>query len=341
MVETVFEHEVQEQPAALETVLKAYAVPDSPLGGAGLPGPSRPAFIGMGSSLFASRPAQCALAMAGVHSRSEDASELLYYGHQGADQPVLISQSGESPEIKRLLKGPPQDRIAITNDPLSTLARATTTLLPMLAGAEKGTTSKSYTNSVAVALLLAAKYSGKSPAEAAGEMRGLPGAMSRLLENWRRDIAPFADLLGNAAHVDLIGRGPSLATVGQGALILRELAHVKTAALNTGLFRHGMIPSMKRGGVLIAFAPEGRTDKLTIGLAEEVAETGGNVVIVTDRALPAGPRKMVYRLPRPADATEFHMPILEIMFIEFLGIILAERKGMDPGQDLLKVTPKE
>jgi fructoselysine-6-P-deglycase FrlB-like protein len=355
MAETVFEREVREQPEALETVLKAYAGPDSPLGSAGRPGSAGPVFIGMGSSLFASRPAQCALALEGFPARSEDASELLYYGNQASALPVLISQSGESPEIKRLLEGPSRNRIAITNDSTSILARSATTILPMLAGAEKGTTSKSYTNSVAIALLLAAKYSGKSPADAAGEMRGIPGAMSRLLENWRRDVAPFADLLGNAAHVDLIGRGPSLATVGQGALILRELAHVKTAAINTGLFRHGMIPGMKNGGALIAFAPAGKTDRLTIGLAGEVADAGGTVVIVTDVDVQPGPRKLVYRLPRPGGATggcagraslatgasELHMPILEIMFIEFLGILLAERKGMDPGQDLPKITPKE
>jgi len=341
MAETVFEREVREQPTALEAVLAAYSGPGSPLDGAGLPGPAGTLFLGMGSSLFASRPAQCALAKAGITARAEDASELLYYGDPGAALPVLISQSGESPEIKRLLEGPARNRTAITNNPSSTLARAATTVLPMLAGAEKGTTSKSYTNSVAVALLLAAKFSGRNPGEAAREMRGVPDAMSRELDGWRERVAPFADLLGEAAHIDLIGRGPSLATVGQGALILRELAHVKTAPLNTGLFRHGMIPSMKHGGGMIAFAPAGATDRLTIGLATEVAETGGKVVIVTDREVPAGPRKMVYRIPRPAGATEFHMPILEIMFIEFLGIILAERKGMDPGQDLLKVTPKE
>ncbi len=343
---SAFEQEVLTQPDAFRAMLAAYGGPDSPLhrleklGQAGKVGSV--CFLGMGSSLFAAQPAVCYLEARGIKARAIDASEYLYYLWEPPKTgrlTVIISQSGESAETKRLVeKMAGQAYVAITNHEGSTLGRGAAVTLPMLGGVEKSTTNKTYTNSVAIALLLAQRLTPREPEPVADRLAAISPAMAAMLDGWRGRMAAFAEFLGPLPHLDIIGRGPSLATVGQGGLILRELAHVKTGAMNAGLFRHGLIPSMRDGGAMLAFAPAGRTDHLTLGMADEITAMGGRVVLVTDREVAPGPRKLVFRLPAVG---ELYAPMLEILPIELLGTLAAERKGMEPGEGIAKITEKE
>ena len=344
-----FEEELLTQPRCLEDMLKAYAGPDSPLkqvdqlAGKRL---SSVTFLGMGSSLFASYPAMYMLSLRGLPAHAVDASEYLYYRLDLPREgilPVLISQSGESPEIKKIVEGfgGRQPYIAITNNERSPLAKSAAAVLPIMCDEEQGTTNKTYINTLAVSMLLAAKLAKLDPQEIVAAMRPLPEAMAGMLNGWRGRIGLFADFLADPCHVDLTGRGPSLATVCPGSLILRELAHIKCAAINSGLFRHGLVPSMTRGGAMIAFAPAGVTDHLTIGLARDVVEQGGQVILATNRDIPPGKNQLVYRLPNLGGVFELHMPVLEILLIELLGILFAERRGMTTGAGIIKITPKE
>jgi len=332
-------------------MLAVYRGADSPLGrldpllkkgGA----PKSVVFLGMGSSLFASIPAAYMLSLRGIPSYAMDASEFMYYrlDNPAGYLPVLISQSGESAEIKRIAEdwGGKIPYVAVTNTPDSTLGRGAAAILPILGGVEKSTTNKTYTNTLPIVIALAARAAGMDVGEALKSYAGMADAMAGILDGWRGRVKLFMEFLGeDPAHIDLLGRGPSLATVGQGGLIFRELAHVKTAPLNVGLFRHGLIPSMKNGGVQIVFAQAGVTDKLTLGLVDEVVETGGKVVLVTNRDVAPGPRKMVFRLPTPEGAYELQMPVLEILLIELLGILFAEHRGMEPGEGIAKIIAKE
>jgi len=349
MAMSEFEREVHTQPAAFASMLAAYGGTDSPLRRldpilAG--GPRSVMFIGMGSSLYASIPAAYMLSLRGLPAHAVDAAEYLYYRldrPRDAFLPVLVSQSGESPEIRRIVDGwkDTVPYVAITNDERSALASSAAAVLPLLAGAEASTTNKTYTNALGVTILLSARLGGLDVASALASFAPLPEAMTALLHDWRKIVEPLADFLCEPPHVDLVGRGPSLASVRQGALILRELAHIRTAGHTGGGFRHGLIPSMKRGGEMIAFAPAGVTDRLMLGLVEDVVAMGGKVVLVTNRPVEEGSRLKVWRLPELPGVAELHMPVLEILLVELLGIVFAERRGVVPGEGIPKITPKE
>ncbi|MEK7765337.1 MAG: SIS domain-containing protein, partial [bacterium] len=305
--------------------------------------PTAVTFLGMGTSLFAAHPAVCRLNALGIAARAVDASEYLYY-HWEDSRPgllrVLVSQSGESPEVKKVAarlagKAP---FVAITNDESSRLARAATAVLPLLAGAEHSTTNKTYINSLAAGLALAEWAGHRDPRGALEPLRALPQAMGSLLTGWRDAVGPLADFLGEPAHLDLIGRGPSLATVSQGSLILRELAHVKCAGMNAGLFRHGLVPSMRGGGLMLAFAPAGEMEGLTLGLVADVVAAGGRAVVVTTRSVPRKEGWFPVLLP---PCGKLYAPFLEIVLVELLGLLYAERRGMEPGAGIPKITPKE
>lgn len=334
------------QPQALQAMLSIYAGPDSPLARlASLPGglPRELVFLGMGSSLFACRPAVCRLNHLGLSAREVDASEYLYYHWEEPREGLLrvvISQSGESPEVKKLALrlGGKSPFVAITNDETSTLAKAADAVLPILGGVEKSTTNKTYTNSLAAALALAEWAAGRDPHGALEPMRALPQLMGTLLNEWRAAVTPLADFLGLPPHLDVLGRGPSMATVGQGSLILRELSHTPCAPMNSGLFRHGLVPSMKHGGAMLAFAPASTDEDLTLGLALDAVEAGGRAAVVTNRALEKRERLFIFQLPATG---KLYACFLEIMVVQLLGILYAERRGMDPGAGIAKITPKE
>ncbi len=350
MPESQYEKEVGEQGRTFQAMLDAYSRANSPLDqlDAVLKAGRPPAvgFIGMGSSLFASYPASYLLTLGGLTAHSLDASEYLYYrlDKPGTFLPILTSQSGESAEMKKIAEqwGGKIPYIAVTNTENSTLARNAAVVLPILGGYEKSTTNKTYTNTLAILAMAAAKLGGHPLDQLIRGYQGMAKAIDDIVTGWRARTTMFAEFAGHGAeHLDILARGPSLASAWQGTLILRELCHVKTAGFNVGLFRHGLIPGMKRGGCQIVFAPKGVTHDLTLGLVNEVIDVGGRVILVTNADVKPRERLMVWRLPDVPDAYELHMPVLEILIIELLGILFAERLGMEPGEGIAKITSKE
>ena len=333
------------QPEAFREMLKVYSGPDSPLSrlDSFLKGrqPSSIVFIGMGTSLSAPHPAICLLADSGIPARAVDAGEFLHYQQGSIEKTaliVIVSQSGESAEHKVIVEKLARPYVALTNTEGSTLARKAAVVLPMEGGVEKGTTNRTFTNSIAVCLMLAGKLAGKNPAEINGALAPAPDAMQGFLDGWRHFMGPVATFFGDPPHFDLVGRGPSLACVTQGGLILRELAHLQGGVYTTGNFRHGMVPSMKRGGLLMVVSPEGKTANLNRGLVDDVIALGGKAIMITDRNEKPADGLMLVRVP---SLGELYSPIMTILPLELLGILVAEARGMDPGADIPKVTVKE
>src|SRR5687767_10382017 len=107
-----FLHEIRDQPAALRRVRDFYTGP-----GAELlrelarlrdrRSPSQVIISGMGSSLFAAYPALTLLSDRGISANLMETSELLHYHINGVPASalvMLVSQSGETIEMERLLQ---------------------------------------------------------------------------------------------------------------------------------------------------------------------------------------------------------------------------------------------
>lgn len=160
-----FLRKIGEQPQALRRVVKYYrakgvGVLERAASLCRCKDGGRIVFIGMGASLYAATLVYSLLADSGAGLPILiEAGELLDHCLNGIvreDVVVAISQSGESfqtLEIAQKLRG--HRLLAITNRPGSPLAQRTSLSLPILAGAEESISSKSYTNTLAVLLLLA------------------------------------------------------------------------------------------------------------------------------------------------------------------------------------------
>ena len=333
------------QAESLRELLKVYSGADSPINllNGFLNGrkPSSVVFIGMGTSLSAPLPAVCRLSDAGIPARAYDAGEFRHYLTGSIEKDaliVIISQSGESAELKIIAETLKRPYLAVTNTIGSTLARNAGAVLPMCGGVEVSTTNRTFTNSIAVCMILAGKLAGQDPADTIKAMTPAPDAMQSFLDGWRNFMTPVAGFFGNPPHFDLVGRGPSMACVTQGGLILRELAHLQGGVYTTGNFRHGMVPSMKRGGMLVVISPEGKTADLNRGLVDDVIAAGGKAILITDRNEKPADGLMLVRLP---NIGELYSPLLSILPIELLGVLVAEARNMDPGGDIAKITVKE
>jgi len=150
---TRFADEISELPEALARLVAHYRGEGrGALEGwaAAAAGSSDIFFAGMGTSEFAPLAVRPRLAKAGVSVRTIDAGEWLHFG---AARPaggavgaatVLVSQSGESVEIRRIIdEGLAGDGFAaVTNDPGSTLARAASHVLLLHAGDEASISTK-------------------------------------------------------------------------------------------------------------------------------------------------------------------------------------------------------
>jgi glucosamine--fructose-6-phosphate aminotransferase (isomerizing) len=233
---------------------------------------------------------------------------------------VLISQSGQSPEVIRLATQESRERtiVAITNQVPSPLADASDLTLPLLAGAEEATTSVTYSNTLGLLALLAGR-----PLE---DMNSLPEAVSRVLQ------APY-DFSGLSSDViTVVGRGFSLASAHQAALILREGAHLAASAYSGGAFRHGPLQWAGPDAQFVVFTGSSPYRVLQEALIDDLQGRGSTVFTIG-----AGSDD-TFRIPQSAPELA---PLLEILPVQRLMVHAAQQRHLVPGELTMKVTRQE
>jgi len=306
-------------------------------------------FVGMGSSLFAAYPAYLHLFEKGFPVVWVDASELLHYGVEGIrneDVLVLISQSGESYEILKLLEKlrTRPYRIAVTASPESSVARSCDEVIDILSGVEKAVTStKTHTATLAVLNLWAmAQAREENFFRAKAELEHLAHEADRLITSapeWARRAIYNLELLQEADARVIVGRGYSLSAAWHGCLCFYECAKETFLSFSGGQFRHGPLELAIKKMLAIVLMPPGRTLALINKLAQELLERGVKVLGVGQCALV--PRYNLEALPFYS-TDEFFSPLLSIISLMLLSYYVAEEKGIEPGTAyLIKKTTLE
>ncbi len=333
MKHTPFLQEVLEQPQALLELVDRHQ-------GEGfdslcrarrlLDGASRVILTGMGTSYYAPL---CVLddflKMGAIHL---EAGELFEY-HRGLITPdtvlVMISQSGESIEIKRLLEKLPEGCrvIGVTNDPASTLAAASDCPLLLYGGSERTITNRTFTNTLALLELLVCPKEER-PA-LCGELREAAERMSRYLNDPQTVPAAerAAEALLPADHAYFIGRGGMGQVCAlQSALIFTEGAHCAARGLTTGMFHHGPMEICDGNHRAVVFLQDDAYQAKTVTLCEQMRTHGSRVVAIGSPE-PAGAVTMP--LPRLKPRA---FPYLAALAAELLLVAVAEKRGREAGQ---------
>ena len=290
---------------------------------------------GMGSSLQGCWPLYLRLAAAGFPVWWVETAELL--GPAGGlltPQSLLwiVSQSGGSAEVVALLDHLPAPRpqvLGTTNDVASTLARSADVVLELHSGEEHTVSTKSYLNTLAALALAGDCITGATPEP---ELQRAPDGLAAYLHQWSEHLAAL-DASVREDAIFVLGRGASLAAANTGALIIKEAAKHPVEGMSAPQFRHGPLELAGPGIAVLLLAGSPAQHSHNRALFDDLADAGANAVWLTTHA--SGER---HQLPALGGSTG--RSIAEILPLQVLSVVLADRAGLEPGafQRIGKVT---
>lgn len=330
--------EISQQPAALSGLRKFYASPGAiPARALRSMVPNWPptvVFTGMGSSLFAAYPAQAYLIEQGVRALVWETAELVHHHLKllrSDTMLVVVSQSGETAEVLRLLESLPAKArvLAVTNVEASPLAKHANLLLPMMAGAQAAVSTKTYTCSVAVLMYLAFAIGGKPTGSLTQEVMRAVEAEEKILERREVLMPSIVEFFNRPPYVALMARGADLASAYQGALMLKEVVRLAAEPISAAQFRHGPMEIINPNHRYIIFARQGKTGKLLLKLASDIRKAGGRVLLFTDMPFddPMNVRGVRVEPLRLGLGT-----LVDSVYVQLLAYDAALEAGLQPGK---------
>ena len=327
--------DIQSQPAALQRLLDAGLSRDVVGLLRNLDRFDRIVLTGMGASLFAQYPAFLRLAATGLPVWVIETSELLGAAGGLVTPRSLVwitSQSGSSAEVAALLDRLAERRpvvLGVTNDTAGDLANRAHTVLEIHSGDEQTVGTRSYVNTLAAHELATAVALG---VDGSGDLHGIPAALATYLERWDEQIETLSGAIGGPT-IFLVGRGPSLAAVQTGALIIKEAAKVPVEGMSTPQFRHGPLEIVGPDVCVVHLAGEARDHGSNRKLRCDVQRAGG-------RSVWLGQDLAETDAPLPEIASGEALPIAEILPLQLLSVALAGKTGVEPGafRHIQKVT---
>lgn len=294
-------------------------------------------FSGMGTSEFAPIVVRSKMAAAGVTCDTIDAGEWLHYRAAGVSGNerlvVLISQSGESVEIKRLIeeKFVKPGFVGLTNYEESTLGTHADLVLPICAGNEASISTKTYTNTLGALYLMAAALQGEEAIALA--LSELERTADCLFSADEKRIIEAAEILHSGNAVAFVGRGPAYVAAKQSALTFMEGTKRLIISFSGGAFRHGPFECLDKDFRAVFLMPKGRTFSINQKMAQEAAKLGARVVCFTDADIQEKENIQVIRLKNvESESSEELFPLVMSGAQALLLHHFAKLKGIEAGQ---------
>ncbi len=332
VIEGEYLRDILDQPQALENTLAGLETPKPLLKLAARLNRGkfdRVVLTGMGSSFHALHPLNLDLIHHGFTALMVETSELVHYKNRFFDPKTLIiavSQSGQSAEMVRLAQTNHKHCavIGVTNTPDSALAKHATAAVFTRAGNEFSVSCKTY-----VTALMALKWVGDVLCErdlrkTRRELKQACPAAASYLADWKDYVRSLAGMLSNIRHLFLVGRGASLATVGTGALIVKESDHFHAEGMSSAAFRHGPLEMLSQETFVLVFAGDAKTRDLNRRFLADIRQQDGRAELVDkDSPIPAcrlGEHSLAIR------------QILEILPVQMITFALAAQTGREPGR---------
>jgi glucosamine--fructose-6-phosphate aminotransferase (isomerizing) len=295
---------------------------------------------GMGASFFALHPLHLRLIEQGFSTMMVETSELVHYQGRLLNPETLIvavSQSGQSAEIVRLLKlnQGKSSIVGITNTADSPLATEANAAVLTRAGEEFSVSCKTYVTALMALKWLEDVLCERDLCHCREELKHAAPAVEAYLANWCDHVQEFSGLLKGVRDLFLVGRGPSLAAVGTGALIVKESDHFPAEGMSSAAFRHGPFEMLSEHTFVLVFAGDRRTSDLNRRLLADVRQQNGRACLVSKDSEVAA-----CSLPRVPDSLQ---PIVEILPAQMITLTLAAQAGREPGRFELasKITATE
>jgi glucosamine--fructose-6-phosphate aminotransferase (isomerizing) len=288
---------------------------------------------GMGASLFASIPLEYYLCANGIDAVALESGELLHYRQEGFRDAVtvVVSRSGESIEIKKLLqslKGRTKI-IGICNEPGSTLDRMADVSIQLGSLDDEIVSIQTYTGTLLTQYLLASAVVDTAKTAHVTVSALLP-AFAQQVESSFSALGRWDNFLVHVSSLYLLARGPSCASAFEGALLFHEVAKTAAVGMMAGSFRHGPVEVVDASFTGLLFAPQGKTRDLNLALAGDLARFGGCIRVIGPSLEDNALENMLIGCEIPP-VPESLAPLFEIVPIQVAALRMAELKGIPPG----------
>lgn len=289
---------------------------------------------GMGASLFACAPLAHMLAERGVTSSVVESSELLYFFSSTLDSDtavVLVSRSGESVEVTRLLpilKERGCRSVGVFNVPDSTLARQAQEQLFLNCPPDELVAVQTYTATLLALALLGAAYSGEVES-ARDEVEKTIPLLERLIKQCFLQAAGWEGFTSGSAPVYFLGRGAALASVSEGELLMHEVAKMPGVGMSVPQFRHGPVEAVNPEFRAVVFGTQPATADLDLGLAMDLVRMGARVRWLGPDS---GVRNLLPLCSWPDGIPSRFTSLLEAIPLQLLAYRLAQARGVPAGK---------
>ncbi len=253
----------------------------------------------------------------------------------------VVSQSGETADTNLALQKAKVGNklsIALTNRPMSQIARAVDLNFHSRIGAEIGVAStKAYTAQCAMSILLALniaqmRQTGDSKARKrlALDLLQAPAAMNETLRRMGR-IQKMAHEMKDAKRILVIGRNQGEHLAKEIALKIQEVSYIDAYGFDSGELKHGPLALIEPGTPIVVFLLNDALTHEVLGNVEEVAARGARPIIFS--MAPPGTVKNkeweVIQLPQLS-------PWLAPLIAGIPGQLLAYHLGIARGTDVDK-----
>lgn len=256
---------------------------------------------------------------------------------------ILVSQSGETIEVKRLLerisKFPYKPLVVgVTNSQASYLALKADIVLDILAGPENHVPTKTYVNSIAALILLYSFVITR-----AHKLNYTNELISILLEiasrikkshnswkSWGEETA--GSCFKQRGPIQFLATGRQLASAWQASMVCSETTKTFSATLDWATFRHGFELQVDESFVAIGFKPSRPETSVWHTTTQSIRKRGGQVFLVPDLLWQNETSERYGHFDRDLIST-----IWETLPIHCFCMNLAQRKGLDPSQIERKV----
>ena len=286
--------------------------------------------------------------LAGIAVEVEYASEyiLQHAGSNSGAAVLVLSQSGETADTLAALteaKRRGAATLAITNVANSSMSRVADAHLITEAGPERAiAATKSFTTQLVVLYLLAlalgqqrGKLSPEDVAQHLTALTDLPDMVARVLPGWQSSAAAVAGHFRDATSFLFLGRGLSYPIAREAALKLKEVSYIPSEAYPTGELKHGPNALLGVGApVVVLAAADGRNAssvaryQKSLRLLEDIQPQKPHVLAVGVEDDADLARLAADILSIPA-ATEYVIPILEIIPLQLFSYWMAAQRGLD------------
>jgi glutamine---fructose-6-phosphate transaminase (isomerizing) len=278
----------------------------------------------------------------------EYASEFSCRGINSLREPsvLLISQSGETSDTLaalRVAKSQGLKTLAIVNAPNSTMASEATLSMPLAAGVEKAIpATKSFTCQLAVLTLLALyeahhrkQMDDKRLYENLAELQRVPALIESALPAWTLQMESLAQKYSSASTFLYLGRGVHYAIAREGALKLKECSYLHAEGYPSGELKHGPNALVSERVPLVVLvtrddslaASQQRYEK-TIRLIEDLKAQGAQLWAIGIEGDPRL-RELCDDLIEVPSASEYLLPILEVIPLQLFSYFMALQRGID------------